>query len=107
MRKLKTTEEILKSVGFESPLLARSVAEVVKAAQRDALECAAEKMWQTVRTEKDLPNEKHLYDEEIKYCVRVYHDDRGSHIEELTEDEIWEAAEKEDGAVCWLREKIY
>lgn len=58
-----------------------------------------------VRAKSDLPNEKHLYDEEIRYVVRVYHDDRGSHIEELTEDEIWETSQTEDGAVCWLKEK--
>lgn len=46
--------------------------------------------WIRVRTKDDLPDEKHLYDEELKYVVRVFHDDRGWHIETLTQDEIWE-----------------
>lgn len=61
--------------------------------------------WIRVRKESDLPNENHLWDEEPRYVVRVFHDDRGSHIEELTSDEIWEAANGEDGAVCWLKER--
>lgn len=61
--------------------------------------------WITVKKEKDLPNENHLWDEEPKYVVRIHHDDRGSHIEELTRDEIWEAFNGEDGAVCWLKER--
>lgn len=61
--------------------------------------------WITVNTKKDLPNERHLHDEEASYVVRIFHDDRGSHIEELTEDEIWEASQTEDGAVCWLKER--
>lgn len=60
--------------------------------------------WIKVKTKKDLPNERHKFDDEVKYVVRIFHDDRGSHIEELSEDEIWEAAEQEDGAVCWLNE---
>lgn len=61
--------------------------------------------WIRVKTEKDLPDERHLYDEDVTYVVRIYHDDRGSHIEELTRDEIWEAVNGEDGAVCWLKER--
>ena len=61
--------------------------------------------WITVRIETDLPDENHLFDEEPTYVVRIYHDDRGSHIEELTRDGIWEAASGEDGAVCWLKER--
>lgn len=61
--------------------------------------------WIRVKKETDLPDEDHLWDDLPTYVVRVFHDDRGSHIEELTKDQIWEAAETEDGAVCWLKER--
>jgi len=60
--------------------------------------------WIWVKTKADLPNRKHLYEDEQKYVVRILHDDRGSHIEELTEDELWDTSEKEDGGVSYLKE---
>lgn len=61
--------------------------------------------WIKVKTKADLPDEDHLWEDEPKYVVRIYHDDRGSHIEELTQGGIWEAALGEDGAVYWLKER--
>lgn len=42
MRKLKTPEEICEEFPFEEPITPELLTKIIKSAQRDALECAAE-----------------------------------------------------------------